>query len=97
MQLMHVWFKMPPLTLVSISQFHRSLKEFNKKLIAVTSCLDAVVASINALCAMVNQCYAAFKLMPWIKYTGYANFANDIGKAIIFLVSWHLSKANRTY
>ena len=52
----------------------------------ITSCLDAVVAGINALCAMVNQCYAAFKLMPWIKYTRYANFANDIGKAIIFHV-----------
>ena len=24
--------------------------------------------------------------MPWIKYTGYANFVNDIGKAIIFRV-----------
>ena len=42
------------------------------------SYFDAVVAGINALCAMVNQCYAAFKLMPWIKYTGYANFADDI-------------------
>ena len=78
----------------AIGQFHRSLKEFNKKL---TSCLDAVVVGINALCAMVNQCYEAFKLMPWIKYTGYANFVNDIGKAIIFRVSWHLSEANRTY
>ena len=39
----------------SLSQLHRSLKEFNKKLIAVTSFLDAVVAGINALCAMVNQ------------------------------------------
>ena len=71
-----------------------NIKEFIKKLIAVTSCL---VAGINTLCAMVNQCYAAFKLMPWIKYMGYANFANNIGKAIIFHVSWHLSKANRTY
>ena len=61
-------------------------------LIAVTSCLDAVVAGINVcndksvLCGML-----------WIKYTGYANFANDIGKAIIFRMSWHLSKANWTY
>ena len=60
----------------------------------VTSCLDAVVASINVLCSMVNQCYAAFKLMSWIKYTGYANFANGIGKATIFRV---LFEVNRTY
>ena len=73
------------------------IKEFIKKLIAVTSCLVAVVASINTLCSMVNQCYAAFKLMPWIKYMGYANFANNIGKVIISHVSWHLSKANQTY
>ena len=52
----------------SIDHLHASLKEFIKKLIAVTSCLDAVIASINALCSMVNLCYAAFKLMPWIKY-----------------------------
>ena len=32
-----------------------------------------------------------------IKYTGYAKFANDIGKVTIFRVSWHLFKANRTY
>ena len=61
------------------------------------SCLDAAVASINALCTMVNQCYAAFKLMPWIKYTGYANFANDIGKVTIFCMLRHLFEANRTY
>ena len=78
----------------SIDQLHRSLKEFIKKLIAVTSCLYAVVASINALCIMVNQCYVAFKSTPWIKYTGYANFANDIGKVTIFHMSWHLFEAN---
>ena len=83
---------------ITLEPFNKPVaQEFNKKLIAVTSCLDAVIAGINALCAMVNQCYAAFKLMPWIKYMGYANFANDIGKAIIFRMSWHLSEANRTY
>ena len=54
-----------------IRQFHRSLKQFNKKLIAITSCLDAVVTSINVLCSMENQCFVAFKLLPWINYTGY--------------------------
>ena len=38
------------------------------------SCLDAVVASINVI---ENQCYVAFA-----KYMGYANFVNNIGKAI---------------
>ena len=39
----------------------------------VVSCLDAVVATVNVLHSMENQCYTAFKLMPWIRYTGYAN------------------------
>ena len=73
----------PPST---IDQFHRSLKEFNKNLIAITSSLDAAVASISVLCSMENQWYAAFKLLPRINYTGYTNFANNIGKAIIFRV-----------
>ena len=94
---MYTTFIMNTYTSHSIDQLHRSLKEFIKKLIAVMSCLYAVVASINALCTMVIQCYAAFKLMPWIKYTGYANFAKDIGKVTIFPVSWHLFEVNWTY
>ena len=82
---------------IPIDHLHASPKEFINKLIVVTSCLDAVVASINALCSMVNQCYVTFKLMLWIKFTGYANFANDIGKVTIFCVSWHLPEVNRTY
>ena len=78
----------------SIDQLLRCPKEFIKKLIAVTSCLDAVVASIRkCIVFMVNHCYAAIKLTPWIIYTGYANFANDIGKVTIFRVSRHLFKA----
>ena len=72
-----------------IDQLHRSLKEFIKKICSYVM-LYVVVASIN-------QCCATFKLIPWIKYTGYANFASDIGKATIFCVSWHLFEANWTY
>ena len=83
--------------ILPIDHLHASPKEFINMLIAVTSCLDAVVVNINALCSMINQCYAAFKLMPWIKYIRYANFANDIGKVTVFCVLWHLFEANWTY